>query len=98
MALDDLTQAVREKVGPDPGIPATVKFVLDGAGVIHVDGTATPPAIVNDDLEADCTITTSAEDFQKMMAGEMDATSAFLTGKLSVDGDMGVAMSIARVI
>jgi len=98
MALEELTEAVRQKVGADPGIKATVKFVLEGAGVIHVDGNTTPPAIANEDLAADCTISTSAEDFRQMMAGKMDATSAFLTGKLAVDGDLGVAMSIARVI
>ncbi len=98
MSIEYLTESVRQKVGADPGLQTRIKFVVRGAGVIHVDSHTTPPAIVNEDLDAECTITVSAGDFASIMSGEMDAASAFLTGKLEVDGDMGVAMNVARII
>ena len=36
--------------------------------------------------------------FQAIFDGDLNATSAFMTGKLSVDGDMGMAMKLAAVL
>ena len=33
-----------------------------------------------------------------MLAGEMNPTTAFMTGKLSVDGSMGLAMQLGAAI
>jgi putative sterol carrier protein len=33
-----------------------------------------------------------------MMAGELDATMAYMSGKLKVEGDMAVAMKLSSVI
>ena len=46
---------------------------------------------------ADCTISTSEETFQKIAAGEQNATSAYMTGKLKVKGDMGAAMKLQKL-
>lgn len=32
------------------------------------------------------------------MAGDLDPTAAFMTGKLTVDGDMGMAMKLGSVL
>ena len=97
MSLESITEAIRAKVGDDSGLDATVKFVLDD-GVIFVDGKSSPNAVSNDDEDADCTITMSTENFEELMAGELDPTMAFMTGKLKVDGNMAVAMSLQKVI
>ncbi len=39
-----------------------------------------------------------AETFQAIFEGDMNPTSAFMTGKLKVDGDMGMAMKLASVL
>ncbi len=98
MSLDNLTDAIRGKVGSDSGLDATVKFVFPDEGVIFVDGAATPNAVSNEDREADCTITMSTEDFEAMLDGELDPAMAFMTGKLKVDGNMAIAMSLQKVI
>jgi len=33
-----------------------------------------------------------------MMDGELDPTSAYMTGKIKIDGDMGAAMNVARIL
>lgn len=98
MSLDTLTEDIRGKVGSDSGLDATVKFVFPDEGVIFVDGAATPNAVSNEDREADCTITMSTEDFEDMLAGELDPAMAFMTGKLKVDGNMAIAMSLQKVL
>jgi len=44
------------------------------------------------------TLTASVETFEAMMAGDMNPTSAFMSGKLAVDGDMGKAMQLGTVL
>ncbi len=50
------------------------------------------------DEEADVTLNADADTFRAIFEGDLNPTSAFMTGKLSVDGDMGVAMKLASVL
>jgi len=47
---------------------------------------------------ADVTLTATAEVFEDILAGTQNPTSAFMSGKLSVEGDMGLAMRLAGVL
>jgi putative sterol carrier protein len=47
--------------------------------------------------EADCTISTSEESFLKMVRGEQNPTTAYMTGKLKIKGDMGAAMKLQKL-
>ena len=44
------------------------------------------------------TLTATADDFQAMLAGDLSPTMAFMSGKLSVDGDMGLAMKLGAAL
>lgn len=46
---------------------------------------------------ADCTISVSAEDLQMIMEGKMSAMTAALSGVLSVDGSLGLAMQLVPI-
>ena len=97
MNLQEATEAVKAKVGTDSGLGATVKFAVDD-GVIYVDGKTVPNVVSNEDKDADCTIRVSLENFTKMLAGDLDATLAYMTGRLKVEGNMGVAMKLSSVL
>lgn len=97
--LDKYTSGVREKVGEDSGLDATIKFAFtdtDG-GVLHIDGKSTPNVVSNDDNEAQCTINVSLADFGLLVSRELDPMAAFMGGKIKIDGDMGVAMKLGRL-
>ncbi len=47
--------------------------------------------------DADATIETSGETFDKIVAGEQNATTAYMTGKLKIKGDMGAAMKLQKL-
>lgn len=98
MSLNDLTQAIRTKVGDDCGLDVTLKFDLGSDGVIVVDAKSTPNTVTNTDAETDCTVAISMEHLQAMLAGSLDPVSGFMSGKLRVSGDMGVAMRLQRVV
>ena len=50
------------------------------------------------DESAACTIKMSAEDFMGLIAGTLNPQMAFMTGKLQVKGDMGLALKLQNVL
>ncbi|SEN44813.1 SCP-2 sterol transfer family protein [Pseudorhodobacter antarcticus] len=76
------------------GFDGVAKFVVTGEGAIMIDDTGVRAG----DEEADVTLTANAEVFEAILEGEMNPTTAFMTGKLSVDGSMGMAMKLASVL
>ncbi|HEX5776445.1 MAG TPA: SCP2 sterol-binding domain-containing protein [Caulobacteraceae bacterium] len=87
--LEEMTERVRGAVNPDPGIGKTIKFDLKDDGVIHIDGSN----VTNEDKPADLTMTIAKDDLIAMGEGKLDATMAFMSGKLKLS-DMGLAMSL----
>jgi len=73
-----------------------VKFDFGDEGKIHLDGGA--GKVSNEDAAADTTIKVKLSDFVDMAQGKLDPTSAFMQGKLRVEGDMGVAMQLQTVM
>lgn len=47
---------------------------------------------------ADCTITMEDENFVKLISGQLNPQMAFMTGKLKVAGNMGLALKLTNVI
>lgn len=91
--LEQAAAAMNEKLaGSD--FSASAKFEIEGMGAIVLDSNG---ARVSDD-DADVTMTADAETFQGILTGEMNPTSAFMSGKLTIDGDMGTAMQLASVL
>ncbi len=76
------------------GFDGVAKFVFPGEGAIMVDGAGVRAG----DEDADVTLTASAEVFEQILAGDLSAASAFMSGKLMVDGDMGLAMKLGAVL
>lgn len=76
------------------GFAGTAKFDIQGEGSIIMDSAGARAA----DEPADVTLTADADTFQSILEGETDPTSAFMTGKLAVDGDMGMAMQLAAAL
>jgi putative sterol carrier protein len=98
MSLEQITDGMRERVGEDCGLGARLKFDFGDDGIVMLDAAQVPNVVSNDDGEADCTIRISMDDFIAMTNGELDGTSAFMMGKLKVEGDMGIAMKLQSVL
>jgi putative sterol carrier protein len=79
------------------GMTNSYVFDIEGAGVWKVavdDGSVN---VTEGPGDADATISASQETFEKIIAGEQNATSAYMTGKLKVKGDMGAAMKLQKL-
>ena len=81
-------------VGEDSGLGKTLKFDLGDDGVITIDGKSTPNTVSNENGEADCTVKLSSDNFGKLLEGKGNPMTMFMTGKIKVTGDMGVAMKL----
>lgn len=76
------------------GFDAVAKFVIEDEGSIIIDENG---ARAGDD-DADVTLTASRETFEGILSGDTSPTVAFMTGKLKVDGAMGVAMKLGSLL
>ncbi len=98
MSLESATNTIKERVGDDAGLGATLKFDTGEAGVIFIDGKSTPNTVSNENTDAECTVGLTLEDLEAMLAGDLAPTTAFMSGKLRVEGDMGVAMKLQNLM
>ncbi|MGR3539967.1 MAG: SCP2 sterol-binding domain-containing protein [Hasllibacter sp.] len=90
--IDQAVTALNAKL--DGGFDGSAKFVIEGEGSIMLDQSG---ARAGDD-EAEVTMTADRETFQGILDGDVNPTTAFMTGKLTVDGSMGEAMKLASAL
>lgn len=91
--LATAVEKLNEKLaGADFG--GSAKFDIAGEGSIVLDGAGARAS----DEETDVTLSADADTFQSILEGDTDPTSAFMSGKLAVDGEMGIAMQLAAAL
>ena len=73
-----------------------VKIDFGDQGVVMLDGAA--GQVSEDDGSADTTIKVGWDDWQQLAAGQLDGMTAFMMGKLKVEGDMSNAMQLQGVL
>jgi putative sterol carrier protein len=73
-----------------------VKFDFGSEGAVMLDGVA--QQVTEDDGAADTTIKIDWNDFEAMRRKELDPMTAFMSGKLKVEGDMSTAMQLQGVL
>jgi putative sterol carrier protein len=94
MTKSELLAKMQEAGAWLPG--KTVKIDFGGhEGVILLDGANN--LVSDSDGAADTTIKVSWDDWQELASGTLDGMTAFMTGKLKVEGDMGNAMQLQGV-
>ncbi|NIA68804.1 sterol-binding protein [Pelagibius litoralis] len=101
MSLESLTEQLKAQAALNAPLGYRVLFDMGDDGAILWDGTATPAEIApveNGAAEADTTLRFSLDDLGKLLEGNLDPTLAYMTGKLKIEGSMGVAMKLAALL
>lgn len=93
MSVQQIVDQIKPKV-ESAGFERSVKFDTGSDGVIVIDGAT----ISTDDQDTDCTIKLSLSDLEDLISGDLSPTTAFMTGKIKVEGDMSVAMALSQLL
>ncbi len=108
--MGDTTPAtVFEKMGEkfknDPGqvtgIDAVYQFKVTGddGGDWFADLTGETPSVSpGEHASPGCTITVAGQDLVDITTGKLSGQMAFMTGKLKIQGDMGLAMKLQKIL
>ena len=79
----------------DPGKRVKIDFG-DAEGIVMLDGVE--QRVSEEDGVADTTIRVGWDDWQQIAGGQLDGMTAFMMGKLKVEGDMSNAMQLQGVL
>jgi len=96
--FDGLAQKLNAKPEKIAGMNCVYQFrVADAAwSVKFADGKA--GVAEGESPSPNCTITMAEADFLDLISGKLNGQMAFLTGKLKVAGDMGLALKLGSFI
>jgi len=98
-SVREFFEGLADRPGTDKtaGMNNSYLFDIDGAGqwlVAIDDGQVT---VTEGAGQADTTISTSEETMLAVVRGEQNPTTAYMTGKLKIKGDMGAAMKLQKL-
>jgi len=97
MNFNEVVDAVKTRADNAAPLGNTLKFKMGDEQVI-LDGTGDSNTVTTEDQETDCTIEISKEDFGALLKGDLNPMNAFMSGKIKVKGDMGVAMKLQSLL
>ena len=89
--------AARVDPAKTAGMTNSYLFDVEGAGQWLVKVEDGKVDVTEGAGEADTTITTSEETMLAVVKGEQNPTTAYMTGKLKIKGDMGAAMKLQKL-
>jgi putative sterol carrier protein len=99
--FDKIEKALNENPKPIEGINAIYQYDLsgdDGATYqLHLSG-GEAKVHQGSPGQADCTLQISVNDFKEMLLGNLSGTAAFMSGKLKVKGNIGLAMKLENLL
>jgi putative sterol carrier protein len=99
MTVKEFFETLPERVDPAKTAGMSNSYVFDvkdvGQWTVKVaDGAVSVSEGAED---ADCTISASEEVLTKIVSGDQNATTAYMTGKLKIKGDMGAALKLQKL-
>jgi putative sterol carrier protein len=93
MSVQEIAEKMKSRVA-SAGFEHSVKFDTGSDGVIVIDGAS----VSTTDAPTDCTVKLSLDDLESLIAGDLNPTMAFMSGKIKIEGDMTVAMALSQVL
>ena len=95
MTKQELVERMQQGQAWVPGKRVKIDFGSE-QGTVMLDGAA--GQVSDEDGAADTTIRVSWNDWEQLASGQLDGMTAFMMGKLKVEGDMSNAMQLQGVL
>jgi putative sterol carrier protein len=100
MSAREFFAALEGRVDPEriAGVDNSYVFDVEGEGRWLVELRDGKLTVTEDWADGgDVVISTSSRVFDRLAAGEQNPMTAYMTGKLKVDGDLGAAMKLQKL-
>jgi putative sterol carrier protein len=99
MTSREFFESLEGRIDPSKtaGMTNSYVFEINGAGTWKVDVQDGSVSVTEGGGDADATISAAEETFEQIASGDMNATTAYMTGKLKIKGDMGAAMKLQKL-
>jgi putative sterol carrier protein len=87
------------RVDPDRAraLKNTYRFDIDGAGSWRLESDSEHLLVTESDAPADCVLRTDETTFLRIVRREQSPMGAYMTGKIKVEGDLGLALRLRDV-
>jgi len=98
---EKIVKKLQEKPDLSKAVNSVYEFNItgDNGGVWTVEITKDKGTVqAGSTGNAKCIVTSAAPDFMNIVSGKMNPQMAFMSGKLKIKGDMGLAMKLQKVI
>lgn len=79
-------------------LSASYRFDIEGEGSWHVDVENGAVTVTESQDPADCVVATDEQTFLAVVRNEQSPMGAFMTGKIRVEGDMGLALRLKDLV
>lgn len=90
---EDIPPKMRAKVAASD-FANVLKFDCGEDGVIVIDN----QTVSTTDREADCTLCLSRKNLEKLLRGKLNPAMAVMSGKVKIDGEMALALQLAKLL
>jgi putative sterol carrier protein len=78
-------------------LDASYRFDIEGAGSWRLEAAGEKAVVTESDAPADCVIRTDENTFLRILGGEQSPMGAYMTGKVRVEGNLGLALRLREV-
>lgn len=78
-------------------LDASYRFDIEGAGSWRLEVDGERAVVTESDAPADCIIRTDENTFLRIVRGQQSPMGAYMTGKVRVEGDLGLALRLRDV-
>lgn len=97
MELEEIISEVQEKAATIKPLGYLVKFIFEDDSSIFLDGKGESNQVSTEGGEPDTTIKIKQKSFLNLLRGKLDPTIAFMSGRIKVDGSLGVALKLQEL-
>jgi acyl-CoA dehydrogenase len=95
--LEALLPAIEARAQKAKALGSVLKFDF-GAECLVLDGSGETNRVGAADQAADCTVALTLSDFQALIQGDLNPMNALMSGRMKIEGDMGVAMRLREIL
>jgi putative sterol carrier protein len=92
-------ESIPRRIDPEKtkGETVSYRFDIDGAGSWRVDVVDGAVSVAESNEAADCVISAKEDAFLRLLDGTQNPTTAFMLGRIKVDGDMALALKLQKL-